>query len=154
MYAEAGITQYLFFPYISQLPHGALPACALKSPAAHASHGPPSGPLYPASHAQLVFTPTELELAGHAGVGATLDGVLVLVFSVASAVCELRRTQQTTATKQTFAFMCHEAFVYTRTHNFVGDKCCNTSQCVFRAHAPPETRASSSIQLARAARGN
>ena len=78
MYAEAGITQYRFFPYISQLPHGALPACALKNPAEHASHGPPSGPLYPASHAQLVLAPTELEWAGHAGVCALLDGVLAL----------------------------------------------------------------------------
>jgi len=34
--------------------HAALPAADLNVPAAHGAHGPPSGPVYPRSHVQLL----------------------------------------------------------------------------------------------------
>jgi len=47
--------------------HGALPDAALTVPAAHAVHGPPSGPENPALHVHTRVEPaTEFELAGHA----------------------------------------------------------------------------------------
>ena len=58
-------------------PHAALPELFLAVPAAHATHGPPFGPVYRALHTQavtFVLVDGEFELLGH-GVHAT---VLVL----------------------------------------------------------------------------
>ena len=52
----------------SQFVHSADPDAALCLPAAHPSHGPPSGPLKPALHrhaAAVALADAEYELAGH-----------------------------------------------------------------------------------------
>ena len=58
------------FEYLagSQFVHSADPDAALCLPAAHPSHGPPSGPLKPALHrhaAAVALADAEYELAGH-----------------------------------------------------------------------------------------
>jgi hypothetical protein len=55
----------------SKLPGGhvvqfAVPFVSLYLPATHATHGPPSGPLYPTLHGQRLEPATEFEFVGHA----------------------------------------------------------------------------------------
>jgi len=60
------VVEYLPAP---QSVHAALPVAALNLPAAHAAHGPPSDPVQPSRHTQLVratLPPTELAPSGHA----------------------------------------------------------------------------------------
>jgi len=72
--------------YVGHVVHAAEPLLALYSFATHATHGPPSGPVYPALHRQLAtdVAPAELdESVGHAAQGA--DPVPALYVPVAHA---------------------------------------------------------------------
>ena len=54
---------------LSHAPHGALPLLDLNVPTAQATHGPPSGPVYPALHrhaASAALAATAAAFAGHA----------------------------------------------------------------------------------------
>ena len=45
---------------------GAVPFVSLYFPATHATHGPPSGPVYPMLHGHRLVPATESEFGGHA----------------------------------------------------------------------------------------
>jgi hypothetical protein len=45
--------------------HAAVPLLSLYLPAAHATHGPPKGPVYPTLHGHSVVPATEFEFDGH-----------------------------------------------------------------------------------------
>ena len=60
--------------------HASPPLIIFQVPASHATHAPPSGPVYPASHAQSVslsLLESELECEGHA---AQLPGPAVALY--------------------------------------------------------------------------
>ena len=64
-----------------QLLQAPAPGCALCLPAAHAAHGPPSGPVEPALHVQFVeavLPSGELDLAAHAVHASLPDAALYL----------------------------------------------------------------------------
>ncbi len=52
--------------FVAQSVHGAVPVAALYFEAAHAKHGPPSGPVYPAMQTQTVDALADSEFAGQA----------------------------------------------------------------------------------------